>query len=167
MIQMDFLKPIVRDHSFRYFMRRDGYDTRARERELAASQFLPNDRVAALQHARLKELLRHCSQNHRYYCQRFQEAGFNPDHFEKLDDIAKLPILTKDEIRAAGDRLFSDGYSTQNSSHRRTGGSTGVPLHTASRITCAPPSMRLVCTSTCAWAMACSVSACARPPNQR
>ncbi len=46
-----------------------------------------------------------------------------------LADLAILPLLGKDDIRGAGPDFFSSGYSSDNTVHTRTGGSTGVPLH--------------------------------------
>jgi len=127
---MDFLKPIVRRVTYRYLMRRDGYDTRKIEVELAASQFLSSNELAALQLARLNRLLQYCMQHNTFYHSRCRQAGFDPRSFRDLRDLAALPLLTKDDVRSAGAELFSTGYTSANSAHRRTGGSTGVPLRT-------------------------------------
>jgi len=55
--------------------------------------------------------------------------GLVPSDIRDATDLQALPLLTKDDIRAAGLELFSDGFGPSNSMHTRTGGSTGVPLH--------------------------------------
>jgi phenylacetate-CoA ligase len=56
------------------------------------------------------------------------DSGMVPSDVRTAANLALLPTLTKDDIRAAKNHLFSDGYSAANSVYTRTGGSTGVPL---------------------------------------
>jgi phenylacetate-CoA ligase len=86
--------------------------------------------LAAGQLEKLKNLLKFCHEQNGFYQRRFKEIGFHPDDFHNFSDLEKLPVLTKEDIRQASDRLFSDSFSKENSIHNRTGGSTGVPLHT-------------------------------------
>ncbi|PWB76159.1 capsule biosynthesis protein CapK [candidate division GN15 bacterium] len=127
---MDLLKPVVRHLTFDYFLRRDGYRIEPFVNELAGSQFRSADEIRDLQFKKLLRLLSFCRDHNKYYRERFQQAGFDPSAIKTLEDVTTVPVLTKDDIRSAGDELFSDGYSRGNTMHNRTGGSTGVPLHT-------------------------------------
>jgi phenylacetate-CoA ligase len=110
-------------------MRRDGYSYRRKQAELERSQWLGSDELLAMQAARLRELLDFAYRNNAFHRQRMQAAGVLPSDIRSIEDLSALPVLSKDDIRAAGDSLFSDGYSAENTVHTRTGGSTGVPLH--------------------------------------
>jgi len=46
-----------------------------------------------------------------------------------MDEFGKMPILTKDDIRAHGGEMFSDEYKPAELAHSKTGGSTGVALN--------------------------------------
>ena len=86
-------------------------------------------RWRALQAQRLGELMEFCYRHNPFHRARMDSAGIVPSDIREPADLARLPLLTKDDIRNAGPRLFSAGYSAENTLHTRTGGSTGVPLH--------------------------------------
>lgn len=126
---MDLLKPIVRYVTDPLYLRRDGYVFRRHSRELDASQWFSAEALAALQARRLSELLDYCYRHNAFHRARMDAAGAIPSDIHGPADLARLPLLTKDDIRNAGPQLFSTGYSADNTLHTRTGGSTGVPLH--------------------------------------
>jgi len=127
---MDLLKPIVKHLTFDLFMRRDGYRVDSYVKELDSSQYLSAEQVRRIQLQKLVSLLSFCRDNNEFYSERLSQTGFDPAAIRSLGEVSKLPILTKDDIRSAGDALFSRGYSRDSTVHNRTGGSTGVPLHT-------------------------------------
>ena len=126
---MDLLKPIVRHVTAPLYVRRDGYSYGRHARELERSQWLPAEEIAALQQERLFDLVDFAYRNNAFHRARMEAAGLVPSDIRRPADLAALPLLTKDDIRAAGAALFSRGYSAENTLHTRTGGSTGVPLH--------------------------------------
>lgn len=127
---MDLLKPVVKHLTFDFFLRRDGYRVDPFVKELDSSQFLSVDQIRDIQLQKLIRLLSFCRDNNPFYRERLLQAGLDPTTIRNLGDITELSVLTKDDIRSAGNALFSRGYSRDNSVHNRTGGSTGVPLHT-------------------------------------
>lgn len=52
-----------------------------------------------LQLKKLKHLLRYVCANNRFYKRRFKDAGVKPEDIKTLEDIGKIPPLTKDELR--------------------------------------------------------------------
>src|SRR5512145_943079 len=52
-----------------------------------------------LQLERLESTLNRVYLNVPFYRKKFDEAGFNPDDLKSLDDIRKLPLTTKDDLR--------------------------------------------------------------------
>jgi len=58
------------------------------------------DEIAALQTERLAWSLRHAYENVASYKKKFDEAGVHPDDFKRLEDLAKFPFTTKQDLRA-------------------------------------------------------------------
>jgi phenylacetate-CoA ligase len=58
------------------------------------------DEIAALQRERLAWTLRHAYTNVAHYRSAFDRAGVHPDDFRQLEDIAKFPFTTKQDLRA-------------------------------------------------------------------
>ena len=96
-------------------------------RELDELQWLAPDEFRELQRKKLSWLLQHAATHVPFYQRRFQEFGVGPNSDDPLAEIAKLPLLTKEEIRAAGERMIWPG-SPGGIAERTTGGSTGEPL---------------------------------------
>ena len=57
------------------------------------------DEIAAVQTKRLKWSLHHAYENVPAYRKKFDEAGVAPDDFRRLDDLAKFPFTTKEDLR--------------------------------------------------------------------
>jgi phenylacetate-CoA ligase len=102
------------------------HDTVAVRAFLEETQWWSAERLRALQLARLERLLRHAADHVPYYREAFADLGFVPDDLRAIDDLARLPMLTKPAIRANLDRLRSEraGKLTRFN----TGGSSGEPL---------------------------------------
>ena len=60
---------------------------------------LPHDQLEALQLEGVKKTIVTCYENVPFYKQRFDEAGFDPYAVKTLDDIAKAPFTTKQDLR--------------------------------------------------------------------
>jgi phenylacetate-CoA ligase len=57
------------------------------------------DEIAALQLKRLKRSLAHAYANVLHYREKFAAAGVHPDDLGSLEDLAKFPFTTKDDLR--------------------------------------------------------------------
>ena len=89
---------------------------------------IPKDftKVMELQNKRVQKLVKKAYKIP-FYRKRFDEAGVKPSDIRTGDDLAKLPLLTKDELRAwmneeAKKKKYDSWY------HDTTSGSSGVPL---------------------------------------
>jgi phenylacetate-CoA ligase len=58
------------------------------------------DEIASLQHERLAWTLHHAYANVPHYRAAFDDAGAHPDDFRSLEDLAKFPFTTKQDLRA-------------------------------------------------------------------
>ncbi len=77
---------------------------------------------------RLKELFDFVYTRNDFYRHRFNQAGVHPDDIRVVEDVAKLPVLTKDEIRLYRQGMISRGYTVERLLKAKTGGSTGKAL---------------------------------------
>ncbi len=58
------------------------------------------DEIAALQRRRMKWSLGHAYDHVPYYRKKFRAAGVHPDDFRRLEDLARFPFTTKEDLRA-------------------------------------------------------------------
>jgi phenylacetate-CoA ligase len=96
-------------------------------RTLERTQFDAPDVVRERQLTAVRQIVRHAWETVPFYRDRWAAAGLHPDAVRSLDDLRQFPVLTKNDIRAAGDRLRSDACRGPMT-RKTTSGSTGVPL---------------------------------------
>ena len=106
--------------------RAKGHVTVAVRRQMEESQWWPHARLEALQFERLKALLTHGGAYVPYYRKLFADLKFDPASLRSLDDIARLPFLTKSVVRANLEALKSERAGRLDKFN--TGGSSGEPL---------------------------------------
>lgn len=59
------------------------------------------EQIRALQDERLVKQIRHVWDHMPYYRKKMEEKGLTPDDIRSVDDLYKLPFLTKDDLRTA------------------------------------------------------------------
>ncbi|MCB2231506.1 phenylacetate--CoA ligase family protein [bacterium] len=96
--------------------------------ESERNQYLPREGLRRFQLERLKTLLRHAGANCPFYAKRFAEAGFDPNSVSSLEDIQRLPLLTKADIQKNRDGMTAQNIPESERIPNKTGGSTGSPL---------------------------------------
>jgi phenylacetate-coenzyme A ligase PaaK-like adenylate-forming protein len=80
------------------------------------------------QTARLRALLHHAYETVPFYRRRFDQAGFHPDQFLTLEDLQRVPLTRKADIRLATDEeAVANDCDPSRLHHHITGGSTGEP----------------------------------------
>ena len=97
-------------------------------KRLEATQFLPEEILKDMQFKRLGSMLRYAYEKNRFYKSRFDEAGVQPSDIECPDDLKKIPVLTKEEVRDHTMEMISAGYQPGDLLQFKTGGSTGKAL---------------------------------------
>lgn len=60
---------------------------------------MPEKKMKELQFERLKWSVNHAYSNVPFYKKKFDEAGFHPDQLKSLDDMKRIPFLTKQDMR--------------------------------------------------------------------
>lgn len=94
-----------------------------REIEKASPDF-----VCEYRRRRLLELLRHCHAHVPWYRKKIESCGLDLSNNFAVDDLRRLPLLTKECIRKAGAELRSDDAPARGAFPNSSGGSTGKPV---------------------------------------
>ena len=102
------------------------HDSVAVRRELEASQWWSAERINALQVERLRVLLREVGTRVPYYRELFVAQGFDPAGVRSVEDLRRLPFLTKAVIRSNIEALKHT--EARGLARFNTGGSSGEPL---------------------------------------
>jgi phenylacetate-CoA ligase len=84
--------------------------------------------VDAFRNRRLAEFVARSAATVPFYRDRLRAAGISPSRIETIDDLARLPILTKAEAQEHGARLISTAAPTHETHMVHTSGTTGGAL---------------------------------------
>ncbi len=88
---------------------------------------MPREQMRRLQEERLRHIVAYAVERVPFYKQRLGEAGVGPDDIRTLDDLSRLPLTTKDDLRA---NYPSGMFAVPRSELRRihaSSGTTGKP----------------------------------------
>lgn len=98
-------------------------------RVLKRRQFDALEVMEARQWEAARCLVRHAYEQVPFYRQRLDQVGLDPARLQGWDDFAKIPVLTKADLRARGLELVSEAYRGRADLRcMTTSGSTGVPV---------------------------------------
>lgn len=90
-------------------------------------QHWPREAIVAYQTEATRRMLEYAAVFVPYYARQFKETGFEPRlDFRELQDLEKLPRLTKEDLKTHFEQLTSQDPNRRYSGDS-TGGSTGVP----------------------------------------
>jgi phenylacetate-CoA ligase len=78
---------------------------------------------------RFLSIYRHALLNIPFYKKCYGEHGLNENSIKSPEDITKIPILTKQNVRENVENLMWPTFPKKKISFSRTGGTTGQPLH--------------------------------------
>jgi phenylacetate-CoA ligase len=97
--------------------------------ELLRTQYETLQELKALQQKRLICLIRHAYTTVPFYQEAFKKRSLTPDDIRSPEDLAKLPMVTKADLRADPERFVSSSFSKKALESLKTSGTTGTPLH--------------------------------------
>jgi phenylacetate-CoA ligase len=95
---------------------------------LKEGEFQRKEDVESYQFNRLKETIEYAYQNVPYYKELLDSNHFLPENFQSLNDLNKIPYLTKNTIREKQEQLISNTFSRKYIKVAETGGTTGLPM---------------------------------------
>lgn len=84
--------------------------------------------LRAYQREQLTRMIHHAYKTTAFYHRRFDQAGVAPEDIRDVDDLPKIPLLEKDEIRLHSEEMISSKYRRADFSSAPTGGTTGMAL---------------------------------------
>jgi phenylacetate-CoA ligase len=96
--------------------------------ELRRTQWYGSRKLKEYQEKRLRALIRHSYQNVPYYHRLFNKIGITSEDIRTVEDLRKIPILSKDDLRAHHKDLIASNASLYNFGVSSTSGSTGKPV---------------------------------------
>jgi len=98
-------------------------------RTLERTQWLPREELKAYQLERLRAVLRQASARVPFYRDLFKQRGVKAEDIHSAEDLARLlPLLSKEAVRKAGDRLLAEDAARYSPRPYSTSGSTGAPV---------------------------------------
>ncbi len=107
---------------------RYGGDFQQQLDELLRTQHYSAAELAALQDEQVQFLLRHCYDNVPHYEQLLRSLRLTPSDFRTTADLAKLPVLTKETVRANPELFLARNYRATEGEVVGTSGTTGKTL---------------------------------------
>jgi phenylacetate-CoA ligase len=115
-------------HGWRLRRARFGEGYRRLRGEFDALERAPRAQQKAYQEERLAALIRHCYENVPYYRQVMDDRKLRPGDVRSIEDLAKLPILEKEDLRRNFRALVSRVADPRGLRRAHTTGTTGSPL---------------------------------------
>lgn len=97
-------------------------------RFLNKSQYWSSEEIDNYQNAKLRELIHHAYTNVPFYRQLFLDSGLKPEDIKTKDDLTKIPITTKDDLRKNKNKHLATNIDRKTLLYRSSSGSTGEPF---------------------------------------
>jgi phenylacetate-CoA ligase len=82
------------------------------------------------QEKRFREILRYAYDNVEFYHEKLRQSAIKPDDIRNLEDLNKLPVISRDELQKNADQLISKEFKLEELDSHSTSGSSGRPLVT-------------------------------------
>jgi phenylacetate-CoA ligase len=95
---------------------------------LLNSQYFTSDEIEQYQNKQLRLLVQNAYETVPYYKDLFHRNHLKPADIRSSSDLHKIPLLTKEIIKANFDRLISGSFRKRDLVHGHTSGTTGTPL---------------------------------------
>ena len=89
---------------------REGGRFRRALAEIERTQWNSKEELLEYQLKRMSALVQHAAKNVPYYRALFEEHGLDPGTFRRLEDFARIPLLTKQQVVQAGDALVAASF---------------------------------------------------------
>lgn len=96
--------------------------------QLTESQWYRPEQLEKIKNFRLRSLIKHAYNNVPYYHNLFKTKNIDPNAIKTVNDLQKIPILTKEDVKNNYDALLAVNAGVFNYAVSRTSGTTGTPL---------------------------------------
>jgi len=95
---------------------------------LEQSQWWSLEKLEEYQNERLRVLIQHVYNNVPYYHRLFRRLGLSPSDIKTIQDLPKIPILTKEVLRNQSRDLLANNFDEKALVYLSTSGTTGQPV---------------------------------------
>lgn len=92
------------------------------------TEFLSREKLLEIQLSRLREMLIYSYNNVPYYRRLFDKHGIKVEKIESCDEIRKIPLLDRQQVKENFETLQSTSFKKSLRSYATTGGTSGQPL---------------------------------------
>ena len=96
--------------------------------EFEKNQWLSPDEIIEYQNEKLRDLIKHAYDNVPYYNRIMSERKLKPADISTVDDLHKLPVLAREDVKNNRDDLIARNYKPSQLITGYTSGTTGSPL---------------------------------------
>jgi phenylacetate-CoA ligase len=94
-------------------------------RDEARLPYRPLEEILTLQNRRVRSIMAHAYETVPYYREVMDQASLRPGDFRTADDLARLPIVTGDQLAQAPERFLSRRYASGHSLEIFSSGTSG------------------------------------------
>lgn len=98
------------------------------KRLLERKVFETKEQVQEYQFMEMKKIISHAYYHVPYYQKLFKGIGLKPEDFTSMDDLQKIPLLTKQIIQENREDLKAVNIPEKHFKEVQTGGTTGMPM---------------------------------------
>jgi len=95
---------------------------------LEDSQWWPAAKIEEYQNEQLHKLIEHAYSNVPYYRRVFDKQRLKPGDIKSVEDLHKIPLLTKEDVRNHADEMVARTFSRKDLVFCHTSGTTGKSL---------------------------------------
>ena len=95
---------------------------------LNKSQWFSPEEMKSYQESKLRDLIEYSYIHVPYYRRMLDERNLKPVDIQCIEDLQKLPVLTKRDVKTNYNDLISDEVDKRSLKTGHTGGTTGSPL---------------------------------------
>ncbi|MBU7014484.1 MAG: phenylacetate--CoA ligase family protein [Theionarchaea archaeon] len=94
--------------------------------KIYGNQFAAPETLKRIQEKRIRVLVHFAYNNSPLYHRKFRDAGITPEDIVGLEDMYKIPLITKEEIRTVFPQgIVAPGFSRENCTVKTTSGTSG------------------------------------------
>lgn len=123
---MSLSSVLVRHLTYPVWLRKQKWSNILKYRRVfETTQHLTGEKIQELQWQKLQALLGHAYRNSDFYCQRFAAAGLRPEDLKTPEDLRRLPVFTKEDVRDRLDSILAKNLPKERLVKTATGGTTG------------------------------------------
>lgn len=96
--------------------------------EVRKNEWMSYGDLLEYQNGKLRRLVKHAYETVPYYRRVMDERKIKPSEINNIDDLQKLPVLSRDDVKKYFEELISKSFRKRNLIPGHTSGTTGSPL---------------------------------------